>query len=198
MAQTNTLRFRVRAPNGTQQLLDPLPSSCAMHELQSAIIASFNLINVQPACLEIKFILPPAIVISQVAPNTPLSSFNLTSGNLIVSILNSPYRNENETDQSEDSEQVPPTTHSTTFLTVNKRPRDDTSDQSDDDVNMADSTQEITSLSDDDEAKEDKISNLNDEQRHSLDTLGYCTHDPLNCTTSCCRGGSSSGCRANT
>merc|ERR1719334_1670134 len=42
--------------------------------------------------------------------------------------------------------------------------------------------QNITSLSDDDEAIEDTVSNLNDEQRLSLATHGYCACDPLNNT----------------
>merc|ERR1711971_698537 len=102
-AQANNLRFRVRC-NGTQKLLDPLPSSSTIHTLQSAIIAAFKLINVQPACLEIKYHFPPPTVISRVAPNTSLSSLKLSSGNLIVSILNAPFQSPNALSKSQDSE----------------------------------------------------------------------------------------------
>ena len=87
---SNSVRFRVRAPNGGQYTLDPMPTSSTMHQLQSTIIKELNLVNTQPACIQIKFIFPPPQIISEVAPNTTLSSLKLTSGNLIISILDLP------------------------------------------------------------------------------------------------------------
>ena len=100
MAQANNLRFQVRGPNGTQKTLDPLPSSSTMQDLQSAIIKGLNFGNVQPACVEIKFVSPPPTVISQVAPDTSLSSLKLSSGNLIVSVLNSSDQSKPEAEES--------------------------------------------------------------------------------------------------
>eukprot|EP01083_Nonionella_stella_P290347 987974_1 len=87
---SNTVRFRVRAPNGSQKVLDPLPLSTTMQQLQTAIIKKLELANIQPACIEIKYIFPPAKIISDIASNTTLSSLKLSSGNLIISILDKP------------------------------------------------------------------------------------------------------------
>lgn len=112
-----SLRFKIRAPNGSQKMLGPIPSSSTMEQLQNAIIKvrvlclfpifyflsivifsllfdlhlqTLAMVNVLPSCIEIKFIYPPPKVISEVPPNTTLSSLQLTSGNLIVSVLDSP------------------------------------------------------------------------------------------------------------
>ncbi len=61
-----------------------------MQQLQTAIIKKLELANIQPACIEIKYIFPPAKIISNIASNTTLSSLKLSSGNLIISILDKP------------------------------------------------------------------------------------------------------------
>eukprot|EP01083_Nonionella_stella_P317930 1159810_1 len=87
---SQSLRFRVRGPDGSQKVLDPLPSSTTMENLQTAIIKKLQLNDVKPSCIQIKFVFPPPQVISNIHRNATLSSLKLTSGNLIISVLDSP------------------------------------------------------------------------------------------------------------
>ena len=86
----SSVRFRVRAPNGGQKTLDPMPSSNTMEQLQTLIINKLELSNIKPGCIQIKFVFPPPRIISECDPSTTLSSLKLTSGNLIISILDKP------------------------------------------------------------------------------------------------------------
>ena len=71
-------------------MMDPISVDSTMGQLQSAIIKALELVNVLPSCIQIKFICPPPKVISEVPPSSKLSCLNLTSGNLIVSVLEKP------------------------------------------------------------------------------------------------------------
>ena len=83
---SNRFHFRVRAPNGTQKVVGPMPSSTVIQKLQEMIINEFDLDSIEPACIQIKYVFPPPQIISECPPSTTLSSLKLTSGNLIISL----------------------------------------------------------------------------------------------------------------
>ena len=85
---SNTLRFRVRGPRG-QQVLDPIPSSSTIKYLQLKIIEKFELVDVTAPCIQIKYVFPPPQIIST-NNKIRLSSLKLTSGNLIIEIIDPP------------------------------------------------------------------------------------------------------------
>ena len=84
-------RFRVRAPDGKQKLLDPMPSSTSITGLQMMIKQQLNLsFFLKPELIQIKYLFPPAKIISDFDPSTQLSTLGISSGNLIITTLATP------------------------------------------------------------------------------------------------------------